>query len=512
VLPPRRWPRRILVGVNALTVICLVGVGTVYGYARYRLDQIRTIHNLPFAGGSSGGNTSAPMNILLVGDNSRVGLDPAEAAKFGTTDEAGGAHSDVTMILHLEPKTGRVSLLSIPRDLFVPLPPTNISGKVGKIDSALNGSNFQFSDGAAQLITTIQNDLGIPIDHYVEINFDGFQQTIDAVGGINMYFPTYLYDSGSALRTPRTGCLHLDGSEALAVVRSRHLQYFAPGDNLSDPESWAQEPESDLARIGRNHTFLQVLAATLTSQGVATNIGKLNSVLGAVINQVTIDPGLKGDLIPLVKAFRHVNLASVPQMTLPISVVPQTQYRYAGGAYGTVDFPVEPLDHQVIAQWQGVANPTVAPSSVAVQVRNATNAARQASDTTAALAGLGFAASNMGQGTVLATAAETMVRYHPGPDGLAQAETLLQSLTGAVMMQSDPTVPAGTVALDVGTSLSTGTPSTGSAAATSTAGSGRAAATSTIPTPGGQPISSATDHVTAWDPVACTPGQPVVAG
>jgi LCP family protein required for cell wall assembly len=505
----------VLVGVNAVTLVCLLAVATVYGYARYRLDQIKTIANLPLSSGSGSGGLSA-MNILLVGDNSRVGLSPSEAAKFGTTDQAGGSHSDVTMILHLDPKTGGAALLSIPRDLFVPLPPHNIAGRVGKIDSALNGTNFQYSDGAAQLITAIQDDLGIPINHYVQINFDGFQRTIDALGGINMYFPTQLYDIDAALRTAQTGCLHLNGSTALAVVRSRHLQYFTPGSNLNVPSSWTQEQQSDLARIRRDHTFLRVLAATMTSQGLTTNLGKLNNIVAALISQVTVDPGLKSQLIPLVKRFRRANLDTIPQMTLPISVVPDLQYRFSGGVYGQVDFPVEPLDHQLIAQWQGVVSPKVDPSSVTVQVQNISGVARQAASAAAALTALGFNAVNAGSATVPATTVETMVRYHPGPAGLAQAEMVLQSLIGAAMMQSDPAVALGTVAVDTGTSLavaSRAVASTGGATSSTTvATGGGAGATTTIPTPGHQPISSATDQAAPWDPVACSPRQPVIGG
>ena len=514
-IPVRRWPRRILVSINVFTLFCLVTVGSVYGYAQLRLGQIRLINGLPFdrAPASSSGSQS-PLNILLVGDNSRVGLSPSEAAKFGTADDAGGAHSDVTMILHLDPNTGSASLLSIPRDMFVPLPPTNISGDVGKIDSALNGSNYQYTDGAAQLITTIQNDLGIPITNYVEINFDGFQQTVNALGGINMYFPTLLFDAESTLRTYQTGCLHLSGATALALVRARHLQYYTTGDNVSDPHSWPQEQESDLARIQRDHTFLNVLAASVTSKGVTTSPAKLNDVLAALINQVTIDPGLKNDLLPLVKRFRSINVSAIHEMTLPISVVPDVQYHFLGGAYGQVDFPVEPVDSQVIAQWQGSSIVKASPSSFTVQVQNISNVAHEAANTVASLNALGFDATDAGEGTVPADAVETMVHYNPGATGLAEAETVVQSLEGSVMMQSDPKVPAGTIDLDTGTAVQVG--STTAAPTTSpTTPLGSVAATTTptmVPTPGDQPVSSSTDQLTPWDPVACKAGQPVVNG
>ncbi|MDP9073361.1 MAG: LCP family protein, partial [Actinomycetota bacterium] len=471
----RRWPRRVLIAANLLTVMCLVSMGAVYLYAKYRLDQIHTIaglHLSPDTGGGTGGLTA--MNILLVGNNSRVGLSPSEAAKFGTVDQAGGAHSDVTMVLHLDPATGTASLLSIPRDLFVPLPPKSIVGPVGKIDSALNGTNYQFSDGAENLIETIQTDLGIPINHYVSINFDGFQQTVDALGGINLSFPTQLYDLNAALRITQVGCDHLNGTTALAVVRSRHLQYQTPASNPRVPSSWPQEPASDLARIQRDQTFLRVFVATAKSQGLTTDLFKLNNILGALTNQISVDPALKSKLIPLVKRFRNLNENAVPTLTLPVTVGSDTQYRYGGGVYGQVDFPVEPADHQVITQWQGQPLPKADPARLSVIVHNISSVARQAADTTSGLVAVGFNATNAGQATVPATTVETVLRYHPG--SIADAETVLASLSGSIMMQSDPSVAAGTVGLDAGSSLSVlgapGSPGTAGTAgpAPSTAG------------------------------------------
>jgi hypothetical protein len=200
-------------------------------------------------------------------------------------------------------------------------------------------------------------------------------------------------------------------------------------------------------------------------------------------------------------------------------VVPDQQYNYAGGYYGTVDFPVEPADHQVIAQWQGSSIAKVDPSSVTVEVRNISNIAHQAGLTVTALGALGFNAINVGQAAVPALTTETMVRYHPGAAGLAEAQTVLQSLQGAVMMQSDPAVPDATVTVDTGTSvavaaaaltpsdaLPASTPSSTQQGATSAASD----TTSTVPTPGHQPVSSATDQTSAWDPIACVAGQPVV--
>src|SRR5207244_10738260 len=98
-------------------------------------------------------------NVLIVGNNTRTGLAPGDAQLFGSPQEVGGARSDVTMVLHLDPARGTASLLSIPRDRFVPLPPHSMSGPFGKIDAALNG-------GPENLVNAITSNLGIPLNHY----------------------------------------------------------------------------------------------------------------------------------------------------------------------------------------------------------------------------------------------------------------------------------------------------------------------------------------------------------
>ncbi len=499
LIPTRRWPHRILVATNLIVAVSLISSAAVYGYVRYREAQLKTV-NLPAlakvapvpAKSAPVSDGLPPMNILLVGSNTRTGLDPAEAAQFGSGADVPGARSDVTMILHLDPATGGASLLSIPRDLFVPLPPHSMAGSVGKIDAALN-------DGPNNLINAITNDLGIPINHYVEVNFDGFQRTIDAIGGIKMSFPTPLRDTLSSLRITQTGCQQLSGATALAVVRARHLQYFAGG-------RWQDDPQSDLARIRRDHTFLRIFVNTAKAQ--VSNPLRLNALAGGLLNQVTVDSGLNvNTLLTLFRHFRHLNPDTVAETTLPITVVPN--YHYGVGAYGDVDMPVEPLDHQVIAAWAGQSPVLPSPSSIAIQVTNISGTARSAS-IARQLAGLGYRISGTSSRFSPASVTETVIRYHPGSTG--QALAVLHNLAGAIMLDPDPAVADGTIALDVGSVIavtaapaspvaSTAT-SQPSATPTTTAPSPPTTAPS-IPTAEGQAPSSALDQPQPFDPTAC---------
>jgi LCP family protein required for cell wall assembly len=445
------------------------------------------------------------MNILLVGNNTRTGLDPGEAAQFGSSTLVAGARSDVTMILHLDPVKNAASLLSIPRDLFVPMPTNSVAGPYGKIDGALNGTNGSpgGADGPNNLIAAIQDTLGIPINHYVEINFDGFQRTIDAIGGISMSFPAQLRDAESGLNIAATGCQRLNGRTALAVVRARHLQYKTPNGG------WASDPLSDLARIRRDHTFLRVFVNAAKAQ--MGDPLSANALVGGLLNQVTVDSHLNlGSMLSLFRHYRHLDPNAAPETTLPITVA--QNYHYAGGTYGDVDMPVEPLDHQLIDTWAGTPLPAAAPDSVAVQLRNISGVSGRAITVGNQLAALGFHVTGSTNGLAPASTSETVIRYHPGSVG--QALSVLRSLSGAVMMHGDPNVADGSVVVDVGSAVAVAPPTATTTPTTSTpassvpakTGSTTPAPTTTtpsIPTAGGQPPSSAVDQPQPFDPIAC---------
>jgi LCP family protein required for cell wall assembly len=489
----RRWPRRVLIGLNVFVAICLLATGAVYGYVRYRTGQLKTA-KCPSCTAPVGAATSdglAAMNILLIGSNTRTGLDPAEATQFGSASQVPGARSDVTMILHLDPATGSASLLSIPRDLFVSLPPHSVAGSVGKIDGALN-------DGPDNLIAAITNSLGIPINHYVVVNFDGFRRTIDAIGGIKMSFPTQLRDSLSGLHITQTGCQSLNGVTALEVVRARHLEYMSNG-------RWANDPLSDLARIRRDHTFLRIFVATAKAQ--VTNPVRLNALVGGLLGQVTVDSGLNLRIFAaLFRHYRHLDANTVPETTLPITVVPN--YHFGAGAYGDVDFPVEPLDHQVIAAWGGLPATPANPQTTAVQVVNISGISRTATTIAAGLGSLGYQITATTTRAAPASTTETVISYHPGSPG--QALGLLNHLTGAVMLRADPTVADGSLTLEVGSVLAVVTPAPAPAAPaapaanqTPTTAGGPSTTTTSIPTALRQTPSSAQDQPQSFDPTAC---------
>ncbi|HYA44972.1 MAG TPA: LCP family protein, partial [Acidimicrobiales bacterium] len=146
----RRWPRRLLIAANVVCLFGLLVMASAYGYVRYRLGEIRTAKcpsctstqttphgvTVPVSGGLQA------ENILLIGNETRIGLTPAEQRQYGSSLIYNGTLADIIMILHLDPVDDAASVLSIPRDLFVPMPAGSPVGAHQKMDAALN-------DGAA---------------------------------------------------------------------------------------------------------------------------------------------------------------------------------------------------------------------------------------------------------------------------------------------------------------------------------------------------------------------------
>jgi LCP family protein required for cell wall assembly len=147
---------------------------------------------------------------LLVGSDSRENLSKEQRKRLGTGDAA-GRRTDTIMLLHAG--SGRNLLLSIPRDSLVPIPGHGTT----KINAA-----FAFG-GPKLLVKTIEQNTGVRVDHYIEIGFGGFVNSVDAVGGIRVCTKSRLVDPLANLRMSK-GCHHVDGITALAYSRTRHTQ------------------------------------------------------------------------------------------------------------------------------------------------------------------------------------------------------------------------------------------------------------------------------------------------
>ena len=515
--PKKRSRKRTAAWVTGSLLLVLVLIaGAAAGYGWYLNHEIHRIDLRNLTSAPVKGADAGTENILMIGSTDRCALKVQNPAYGLCSQGVNGVNSDVVMILHLNPTNNSLSILSIPRDLFVP---NARSDGANKIDAGL----YQ---GPDQLIKAIEEDFGIPIQHFVELNFDSFINVVQALGGIKMYFPEPVFDAYSGLNIQTTGCIQLNGTQALQVVRARHLQYKGPGITTTDPNYWPQENQSDLARIRRDHEFLRVLAAAVKAKGLGNPITDEQLVAG-VVGQLTVDSGFSAsDMISLVLGFHNVNVNSAPQLTLPVVVDQFGSYIYQGGNYGDIEFPAQPQDHTTVDQFLGLTSSNddtysggklPAPSTVTVAVLNGSGAYNQATDTAQGLQALGFKIGAIGDSPSVGREAETVVYYSSKtPTELAAAQAVANSLSGAVIMAEDPTLvkPGSQVTVVTGTQFSVNTPPT-----TSTPTSvGGAAVTPVSPTtttttsPSSSsgngafaPPTATVEPLQPWDPRSCTP-------
>ena len=491
--------------IAGVAVLVLIGAST--GYLGY-LDSL--IHRIT-VGGLTSSKTAGVENILLVGSTSRCVLKHQSIAYGLCSQGVTGVNSDVMMILHLNYGTHAVSILSIPRDLFVPNAHTT---GANKIDAALGQS-------PTQLVAAVQEDFAIPIQHYVELNFDSFASVVDALGGIKMYFPEPVFDAYSGLTVTAPGCIQLNGVRALQVVRARHLQYKAADVTTSDYHAWPQEAQSDLARIRRDHEFLRVLATAVAHQGLGNPITDARLVAG-VAPQLTVDGGLSiSHMVRLVRTFHSVNIGSAPELTLPVMTSSASHYYYQGSDYGNIEFPAEPQDHEIIDAALGVSSntdtmtgkPLPKPRSITVSVVNGTGIANQATRTATALHALGFHTVGISDATPVGPLSETVV-YSSSRATQAAAEAVAHAFSGAVILARGATTHGAQVTVVTGTAFSVHkraprrvAPPTRTTAhvPSSPPATATTIANPPIPTSGSfSEPTPATEGLQPWDPRSCT--------
>jgi polyisoprenyl-teichoic acid--peptidoglycan teichoic acid transferase len=420
----RRIRRRLLVGCSILLVFMVVLTTAGYGYVHYRFGQIRSV-KVP---GLRKATTGRPMNLLVVGSDARAGLDDAGGRRYG---DVGGQRNDVTLIVRVEPASKRVSLLSIPRDLVVPIAGTGAQNRI----------NAAFSAGPGQLVQTIEQNFGIPINHYVLIDFDGFQAIVDALDGIDVRFPYPARDALSGLNVAEAGCVHLNGARALALARSRHFTYAKGG-------VWRSDPLADLGRIRRQHAFLQALVEAALAKGL-TNPVRANAFIGSLIDEITKDSALKvRDVIRLAASFRSFRPSRLTSYTLPVTE--------PGGEHplGAVLVPKQPDAERTVDRFLGRTPQTTtgrAPGDSSLTVLNALSTDGLAAATATKLRRSGYRIATVGNAPA-ADWTRSQVRYPPGH--LADARTLAGALVGGAALAEDPSLRGGSLTLVLGPGFS----------------------------------------------------------
>jgi LCP family protein required for cell wall assembly len=288
--------KKTVVALCSLIVLIAAVVGGGYAYVWYRYNQINKVHINAEVAAANG----APFTILVIGSDSRVG---ESSQAFGSSSVVTGQRSDVVQLWRVTPSTKQIQIISIPRDTVVSmLPPDNSQfGTYNRINSS-------FNSGADQLVKTITANFGIPINHVVQVDFAGFQDAVNALGGIYLNFPYPAKDSYSGLNITTPGCQLLNGAQALAVARARHYEYYSDG-------YWQYDGTSDFGRIERQDVFIRSL---ITSAKSKVNPLTVNAFIGSIHEGVTIDDGFGiNELIGLALDYRSFDPGALQAQTLP---------------------------------------------------------------------------------------------------------------------------------------------------------------------------------------------------
>jgi LCP family protein required for cell wall assembly len=236
--------------------------------------------------------TGDTMTFLIVGSDSRAGLD--DLTNFG---QVSGARGDVIILVKVDRTGQAMKMLSIPRDLWVTIP--------GHGENRINAA-YAFG-GSKLMVDTIKQNLGVEINHYVEIDFVGFRGLIDELGGVTIEFPYPAKDDYSGLDVP-AGRQRLDGKQALAFARSRHYEELRDG-------KWVPVDANDFGRTSRQQQIIKAILSEMKSPSTVTEAG---SIARTFSKYVTIDSRLAGSSVArLAWDFRGILRGSIDGVTLP---------------------------------------------------------------------------------------------------------------------------------------------------------------------------------------------------
>jgi LCP family protein required for cell wall assembly len=360
------------------------------------------------------------VNVMIIGSDVRTG----ENAEYG---DAEGERPDTLIIAHLSPSYEGATLINIPRDSIVDMPGCDATDDRPGMPPSRDMIGVALTlGGPACLWDTVEQLTGIHIDHYVHMDFTGFVDMVDALGGVEMCIPEPIDDPQAHLELDAGNQL-LNGEESLGYVRAR----YSLGDG------------SDLGRIERQQEFMGAMARKVTSSEVMTSPSSIHSFLGAVAQSVTTDDELTVDtMADIAISMREADMGDIEFITVPSGEDPMDPNRV------TWTQPEADQLFQAIAQDEAIDDegggeeseedaedggqeeppPDVNPAEVSVEVLNGTETSGLAAQVADELAAEGFAIAGTGN-PLQEVPSSTTVYYGPGNED--QARAVAHALDGA---------------------------------------------------------------------------------
>lgn len=403
-----RQRRTLLTAAGAMSALVLLAAGSAWALSSYVNDHLGRVN-----AGTAGTPSSGPLNILVAGVDERTGLTPRQQKLLHVGPSTGEVNTDTLMVVHVPADHRYVKVVSLPRDSWVGIPGHGMS----KINAALA------IGGPRLMVRTVEQDTGLTINDYIEVNFLGFVRVIDALGGVNICLPYAVHDRYSGLRMS-AGTHHVNGITALEYARDRHS--FAT---------------SDLARIQNQQRLLSSAMTEAISSGVLADPVRLERFLSAVSAAVKVDRGF--NVVSLADELRGLSPSDVTFTTVPISnanyTTPSGQSavlwdsRAAAALFTT-------LKNDQVPPTAGTRTPASKPAAhapgrgrVSLDVYNGTLIGGLSATTGTRLAALGFRVDRSGVDWTSQDIAQTVIQYPAGQK--AAARLVRRVMPGAALEQ-----------------------------------------------------------------------------
>lgn len=390
----RRPGRVALLSVLLLLLAFLLYVAGAVFYANARISRA-PVEDLSPA-------LRTPVHVLVVGSDSVEGLTREQRRELSVGSE--GSRADTLFILTIGVRGS--AMLAIPRDLQV----TRCDGSTGRVNAAVA------IGGPDCLVDTVSDLSGIPLSHYIEVNFLGFVDIVDAVGGVEVCLEEPIADSDAGIDLP-AGCQVLEGPDALGYVRVRKI-------------------DDDLQRIRRQQEFMKGLASKLLSPGLVLNPPRFYGTAGEIGTALTADEGLGPfDLSRFGLGVAQMATGRIDAYTLP--TVPSGSALVLEEAAASALFD-EFRDGSIL---RGGSEGSVSPDEVELAVLNGTDVSGLAGRTAEGLEARGYTVDSVGNTEPVE---QTTVLHPPGQEA---AGRLVARDLGGVATSEDASVQIVTVVI-----------------------------------------------------------------
>lgn len=463
-----------------LSIAVLAGFAFAWGFANQATGDVATGNDTAQAG-QAGVLFRGGTNILLIGSDARTDqqgnpLSAAELAAVRTEQDGGGVNTDTIMVVHIPEGGGKATAVSLPRDTWIPQSVTDIVKgpyndgtkgpyKPNKINSFYSAAKFYTQEylvkkgvkdtaqierdsnnaGRTELQAIVQAFTGLHIDHYAEVNLIGFYTLSSAIGGVPVCLNAAVKDPFSGADF-QAGPQEISGSAAMSFVRQRHGL-----------------PNGDLDRVRRQQAFLAGATNKMLSAGVLTSPSKLSALMSAAGRALILDSGF--DLLTFAGQMADLSGGNVTFQTIPthgaetstntdaLATDPAEIKAFFSAIDGKKPTPTASGRGTSMPPSPASSSPTavIDPSSVTVDVQNATKINNLASSVSTKLAGAGFQAGDVTTYPGITAGnqhATTTISYPPGEKSAAAA--VQRALGGKGKLLADDSVSGGHISVAAG--------------------------------------------------------------